>query len=170
MQRTNAITIACVRMITGRIHPILKGLDSGFRHDFKNHRQGVRSFAGDIMLSTTQSDATGLSMEAVPAGRAMPEWLVDALIDGRRLMVIHPTEESRRQAIKLLHSQKGGGVIDTTHHLTLIRLIRIIHLDLRLPVLLEDDGVLFELCHNALITAASDPGPTTVLVLTVESY
>ena len=97
-------------------------------------------------------------MEAVPTGRAMPKWLVNALLDGRRLMVIHPTEESRRQAIELLHNRKGGGVIDTTHHLTLIRLIRIIHLDLRLPGLLEDDGVLFELCHNALVTAASDYG------------
>ena len=107
------------------------------------------------MMTEPEIVLTGLSMEAIPSGRSMPEWLVKSLLEGRRLMIIHPSEESRKQAIENLYSM-GGKSIDTTHHLTIKRLIGILHLDLRLPVLLEDDGVLFEKTHIALAQAAAN--------------
>ena len=110
------------------------------------------------MMIQPQSTSIGLSMEAVPAGRAMPEWLVKSLLAGRKLMVIHPTEAARKQVISSLLKQKGGGIIDTTHHLTMERLIGILHLDLRLPAVLENDGPLFEKCHRALADAAKGYG------------
>ena len=73
-------------------------------------------------MSEATVSTTGLSMEAIPAGRAMPGWLVDALLSGRRLMIIHPSEECRKQAIEILHLQGGGKAIDTTHHLSLIHI------------------------------------------------
>lgn len=108
------------------------------------------------MMTEPDLGQAGLSMEAIPSGRSMPNWLVQSLLEGRRLMVIHPSEDSRQQAIENLHSRGEGLAIDTTHHLTIKRLIGILHLDLRLPVLLEDDGVLFEKTHRALAKAAAN--------------
>ena len=59
------------------------------------------------MMIQPQSTSIGLSMEAVPAGRAMPEWLVKSLLSGRKLMVIHPTEAARKQVISSLLKQKN---------------------------------------------------------------
>ena len=109
------------------------------------------------MSSPDQTSPYRLSMEAVPAGRAVPDWLFEALLSGRRLLIIHPSEESRRQTIEKLHVS-GSGLVDTTHHLTLKRLIGLLHLDLKLPALFEDDGVLFEICHSALSEHASNFG------------
>ncbi|RJU88518.1 MAG: PD-(D/E)XK nuclease family protein [Candidatus Poseidoniales archaeon] len=106
------------------------------------------------MMTSTRQHPTGLSMEAVPSGQSMPDWLVEALLCGRRFMIIHPSEESRKQAIDILHTKGNGKAIDTTHHLTIKRLVGILHLDLRLPVLMDDDGVLFEKTHRALAKAA----------------
>ena len=110
------------------------------------------------MMTETRQYATGLSMEAVPAGQSIPDWLVDALLNGRRLMVIHPSEESRKQNIELLHNYGDGKSIDTTHHLTVKRLVGILHLDLRLPAMMKDDGILFEKTHKALALAAKNYG------------
>ena len=102
------------------------------------------------MLSEQGVANTQLSMEAVPAGQAMPDWLVYSLLEGKRLMIIHPSEQCRKQSIEMLHELGGGKAIDTSHHLTINRLIGILHVDLRLPVLLSDDGILFEKTHRAL--------------------
>ena len=64
----------------------------------------------------------GLSMEAIPSGRAMPDWLLQSLIDGRRLMIIHPSEECRKQTIQSLYEKGNGKSVDTSHHLTVKRL------------------------------------------------
>ncbi len=97
-----------------------------------------------------------LSMETVPAGLSMPEWLFAALqgTAKSRLLIIHSSEQARRQAIDALLDAQGGGILDTTHHLTLGRLISQLHLDLRLPKLLVDDAMLFERTHSALSAAA----------------
>ena len=108
----------------------------------------------DSELKTT----TSVSMEATPSGQSIPDWLMAALLDGRRLMVIHPSEASRSQAIEEIHSCSKGAAVDTTHHLTLKRLTGILHLDLRLPRLLNDDGILFEKTHRAIAAAAADFG------------
>ena len=107
------------------------------------------------MLTEPVAAKTQLSMEAVPAGQAMPDWLVSSLLEGKRLMVIHPSEQCRKQSIEMLHELGGGKAIDTSHHLTINRLIGILHVDLRLPVLLSDDGILFEKTHRALNKEAS---------------
>ena len=110
------------------------------------------------MMTEQEIAMTSLSMEAIPSGRAMPDWLVESLLKGRRLMIIHPSEECRKQAIEKLHKSGEGKSVDTTHHLTVKRLIGILHLDLRLPVLIEDDGILFEKTHRALAETASNHG------------
>ena len=68
----------------------------------------------DSELKTT----TSVSMEATPSGQSLPDWLMAALLEGRRLMVIHPSEASRSQAIEEIHSCSKGAAVDTTHHLT----------------------------------------------------
>ena len=107
------------------------------------------------MLTEQVVAKTQLSMEAVPAGQAMPDWLISSLADGKRLMIIHPSEHCRKQSIEMLHKLGGGKAIDTSHHVTINRLIGILHVDLRLPVLLSDDGILFEKTHRALNQEAS---------------
>jgi len=101
---------------------------------------------------------TSVTMEATPSGQSLPDWLMAALLDGRRLMVIHPSEASRSQAIEKIHSCSKGAAVDTTHHLTLKRLNGILHLDLRLPRLLSDDGILFEKMHRAIAAVAANFG------------
>ena len=93
---------------------------------------------------------SGISMEATPSGKSLPDWLMAALLEGRRLMIIHPSEAARSQVIEEIHSHSKGAAVDTTHHLTLKRLNGILHLDLRLPRVLNDDGILFEILfkHN----------------------
>ncbi len=108
------------------------------------------------MLTEQEIAKTQLSMEAVPAGQAMPDWLTSSLLDGRRIMIIHPSEQCRKQSIEMLHQLGNGKAIDTSHHLTINRLIGILHVDLRLPVLMEDDGILFEKTHRALNKEASE--------------
>ncbi|MDP6870523.1 MAG: PD-(D/E)XK nuclease family protein [Candidatus Poseidoniaceae archaeon] len=97
-------------------------------------------------------------MEAVEAGVGMPDWLTKSIIEDRKLMVIHPTEASRKEAIEKLHSLMNGGIVDSSHHLTLERFISLLHLDLRLPAAMEDDGVTFELTHRALSSHAKQYG------------
>ena len=110
------------------------------------------------MMTEPRQYSKGLSMEAVPAGQSMPDWLVEALLRGRRLMIIHPTEASRKQSVSKLHSMMDGGIVDSSHHLTIQRFISMLHIDLRLPAIMEDDGVTFELTHRALSSHASDYG------------
>ena len=64
----------------------------------------------------------------------------------------------QKARIEKLHKSGEGKSVDTTHHLTVKRLIGILHLDLRLPVLIEDDGILFEKTHRALAETASNHG------------
>ena len=108
------------------------------------------------MTNLAESKHSMLSMETVPAGRPMPEWLFSVLQkpEKSRLLIIHSSEQARRQAIDALLDSQGGGILDTTHHLTLGRLISQLHLDLRLPKLLVDDAMLFERTHAALGAAA----------------
>jgi hypothetical protein len=108
------------------------------------------------MMSETGLSSTGVSMEETPSGEILPEWLFDALISGRRLMVIYPSEDSRKLHIQRLHDSESTGLIDTTLHITLKRLISILHLDLRLPSVLEDDGILFERVHEGLKKASKE--------------
>ena len=76
------------------------------RRGFKNHRRRVGPLADLRMMTEQEIAMTSLSMEAIPSGRAMPDWLVESLLKGRRLMIIHPSEECRKQAIEKLHKSR----------------------------------------------------------------
>lgn len=111
-----------------------------------------------LMMSTNESEQSILSMEAIESGVGTPSWLLEALVSGQRVMVIHPTEASRKQTISDLHDMMDGGIVDSSHHLTIQRFISMLHIDLRLPAVMEDDGVTFELTHRALSSHAADYG------------
>ena len=69
------------------------------------------------MMSETETSSTGVSMEETPSGEILPEWLLKALISGHRLMIIYPSEESRKLHIQRLHDSESTGLIDTTLHI-----------------------------------------------------
>ena len=108
------------------------------------------------MMSDTESVSQGVTMEETPSGKIVPEWLFESLLSGKRLMIIYPSESSRKATIDALYKADGFGLIDTTLHLTLKRLVSILHLDLRLPSVMDDDGILFERTHEALLRAYQD--------------
>ena len=110
------------------------------------------------MLSANESNQSILSMEAIEAGVGAPKWLLEAIVSGQRIMIIHSTEASRKQTISDLHDMMNGGIVDSSHHLTIQRFISMLHIDLRLPAVMEDDGVTFELTHQALSSHAADYG------------
>ena len=70
-------------------------------------------------MPAIDSKHAGLSMEAIEAGVGTPDWLLESIVSGKRLMIIHPTESSRKQAISKLHSMMDGGIVDSSHHLTI---------------------------------------------------
>ena len=99
-----------------------------------------------------------LSMEAIKPGTGAPDWLLNAIISGERLIVLHPNEASRKQTISNLHSMSSGTVVDSSRHLTLQRMLAVLHIDLRLPSIMNDDGITFELTHRELSLSASEYG------------
>ena len=99
-----------------------------------------------------------LSMESIEPGLGIPDWLIDGILSGHRIMVIYPTEDARKQGIEKLHSKIKSGIVDSSHHVTIQRLISTLHIDLRLPSVMEDDGVTFELTHRALKSSAENFG------------
>jgi len=95
-----------------------------------------------------------ISLEAVSAGDALPSWLFDALCDGRcsNHMFLYPNEASRSQ---ILHRLAELSIpVDTTHHLTLQRLIPLMILDLGLPPLLNNSAGVFLSIHTYTKAAA----------------
>jgi len=82
----------------------------------------------------------GLSLEHVPAGTCVPAWLMSALMDGKRILVIHASEHSRSDGLEKYP--------DSSLHLTFERFIEQLHLDLGLARVMEEDGVRAELLHQ----------------------
>ena len=110
------------------------------------------------MVLSSEYVPGSLSMEAIQAGIGTPNWLLESIKSGERLIVIHPTEASRKQTISKLHSISEGGIVDSSRHLTVQRLISVLHIDLRLPAIMADDGITFELTHRELSSAALNYG------------
>ena len=113
---------------------------------------------GESLVLASEHVSGSLSMEAIQAGIGTPNWLLESIKSGERLIVIHPTEASRKQTISKLHSMSEGGIVDSSRHLTIQRLISVLHIDLRLPGIMADDGITFELTHRELSTVASNYG------------
>ena len=80
------------------------------------------------MVLSSEYVPGSLSMEAIQAGIGTPNWLLESIKSGERLIVIHPTEASRKQTISKLHSISEGGIVDSSRHLTVQRLISVLHI------------------------------------------
>ncbi len=98
---------------------------------------------------------TTVTSEYVPAGEGLPPWLFTVLCEPTEhapILVLHPTELHRQRTLERLHRQ--GVSVSPQHHLTLNSLIRLLHVDLRLPVLLDDEASMFMALHGKCVEAA----------------
>ncbi len=97
-----------------------------------------------------------ITKEAIPHGLAVPKWLEDGLQSesGKDILIIHPNDNSRTSLLRDLSID--GIPADTTRHVTIQRLVASLHLDLRLPGMLENDAALFTLVHKECVKAAED--------------
>ena len=97
----------------------------------------------------------------------MPTWLSDALQNGSadNVLFIHPNEASRNQT--LLRLSQTDTPVDTTHHLTLIRLTQLLILDLGLPPMLADDAGTFAVTH-AFTKRVAERGDLPLLFSAIE--
>jgi len=96
-----------------------------------------------------------ITSEYVPAGEGLPPWLFQALCEPSHqapMMVLHPTELHRQRTLERLHLQ--GVSVSPQYHLTLNSLIRLLHVDLRLPVLLDEEASTFMALHGKCVEAA----------------
>lgn len=102
----------------------------------------------------TGTNPPQISLEAIPMGDNIPSWLFEALSKGECInhMFLYPNENSRNQILHRLAQQNIP--VDTTHHLTLQRLIPLMILDLGLPPLLSNSAGLFLSIHNEVKNAA----------------
>ena len=109
-----------------------------------------------------------ISIEHTNPGKNLPDWLIKHQLklakwtDSEdstypRILVIYSNEESRKQALKKLNIIENIP-IDSSLHLTIPRLIDNLHSDLRLPTIINDDGILFEIIHNNCVNVAENAG------------
>ena len=106
-------------------------------------------------------------MEHIPAGIGLPQWLFDHFTqttqtapegsgaEKPRLLVIHATDAARRQSVAEIGRAQPAG-LDPSLLATIDRLIEAIHVDLRLPRMLADDGTTSLLVHAACQKAAAE--------------
>mgnify|MGYP003309221302 CR=1 FL=1 len=95
-----------------------------------------------------------ITLEAIASGDNLPTWLLEALCEGEceNHLFLYPNEGSRNQ---ILHRLAQSNIpVDTTHHLTLQRLIPLMILDLSLPPLLTNSAGLFLSIHARTKKAA----------------
>jgi len=97
-----------------------------------------------------------ITKEAIPHGLAVPQWLEDGIQteSGKDILIIHSNDNSRSSLLRQL--SMNGIPADTTRHVTIQRLVASLHLDLRLPGMLENDATLFSLVHEECVKAAKN--------------
>lgn len=95
-----------------------------------------------------------ITSEYAPSGDGLPSWLYQAFSSAEppNIMVIHPNELHRQRTIEWLDEQHI--TVIPQHHLTMNRLVRSLHTDLRLPVLLDNDVGNFLALHARCVDAA----------------
>ena len=96
-----------------------------------------------------------VTSEYAPSGEGLPPWLFQALCEPSQhapMMILHPTELHRQRTLERLH--QAGVSVAPQYHLTLNSLIRLLHVDLRLPVLLDDEASTFMALHGRCVEAA----------------
>ena len=104
------------------------------------------------------SDQPVITIEVQPISSHFPGWLEEAFLQRKAdgLLVLYPNETSRRQALDLLSSQ--GLSVDTTHHLTLDRLVDLLYMDLKQPRKLQANPALFNVVHALTKECAEEGG------------
>ena len=97
-----------------------------------------------------------ITKEAIPHGLAVPQWLEEGIQNesGKDILIIHSNDNSRSSLLRQL--SMNGVPADTTRHVTIQRLVASLHLDLRLPGMLENDATLFSLVHEECVKAAKN--------------
>lgn len=97
-----------------------------------------------------------LSIEATPSGQNLPDWLRQELISSNppELLIIHPSERARKETLDNLSQAKSS--IDTSKHLTIQRLFATLHLDFRLPNIMDEDALMFSLTHEMVQNHAQE--------------
>ena len=93
-----------------------------------------------------------VTSEHVPAGVGIPDWLHEAFLDGQAssLLLLNPNEFHLQQTLERMHA--AHVTPNPQQHLTINRLVRLLHVDLRLPVLLDDEASnLMRFMHDALL-------------------
>lgn len=121
------------------------------------HRAGSKGVVAVLLWRVaTLTSAIQVTSEYAPAGAGLPTWLFGALTaeNPPNVMVLHPNELHRQQTLEALYD--AAVTVHPQHHLTLNRLIRLLHTDLRLPVLLDDDTSNFMALHARCEMAAND--------------
>lgn len=98
-----------------------------------------------------------ITSEHIPAGQGMPSWLFEAFRgEDPGLLVVHPNEHHRQQTLVHLHEQ--GFTHAPQAHTTLNQLWRLLHVDFRLPVMINDDVTSFMALHRRCSAAAEEHG------------
>ena len=106
-------------------------------------------------MVVTENSPSILSVEPTPSGQLIPEWLVKDLISNPSAdkLIIYPSENTRKACLARLSEHISS--IDTSKHLTLKRLFSSLFLDLRLPNVMDNDGLLFTLIHQKMVKWAN---------------
>ena len=89
-----------------------------------------------------------ITIESTPSGKIIPSWLEHALMADLEtdFLVIYPNEASRRDFLSRV--SKTNSSIDSSKHLTMKRLTRLLLTDFRQPNVLDDDSTLLSIVHN----------------------
>ena len=89
-----------------------------------------------------------ITSEFIPPGQGAPDWLFSGLSDSleSNIMIVHPTEQHRKATLDTLGQQ--GMVAQPQEHVTMNQLLRLLHVDFRLPVLLDDEASSFIGIHR----------------------
>ena len=111
--------------------------------------------------------AVSITLEAIDAGDNLPPWFFESLVNGVAddILVLHPNEASRNQT--LLRLSQSNSSVDTTHHLTTVRLLQLLILDLGLPPLFGSDADIFAVIH-AHTKRAAENGELPLLFSAIE--
>lgn len=97
-----------------------------------------------------------ITSEYVPPGQGAPDWLIAGLSASTEssIMVIHPTEQHRKFTLDALSER--GVPAQPQEHVTMSQLLRLLHVDFRLPVLLDDEASSFMGIHNKCVDAGEN--------------
>lgn len=116
------------------------------------------------MEKPPQDRVPRLSIEHSPLGTCLPEWLSNHLREadeaGGRLIVLHPSSASRKQAILDLSSGRdhSGFTLNPENHQTINSLADLLVADFRISRPFSDDGVLLLLEQEHVSTHAKAMG------------